>query len=173
MVLWGILSLNPVILFGAARINGWDGLSALPQFLLALLTQVLFKQCCVAGVGTEQGISQITKERNQPNGKIENDVDQHLHSDRGRETSFYLATCPVHHESHKGIERIASTVMKSVTDPHLIVQDLSGVVKMYDLRRDQTDDAAPAEANSKKVEETHVKTICASLDLCQDLAIVL
>lgn len=42
-----------------------------------------------------------------------------------------------------------------------------------DLRRDQSDDATPAEADAEKVEQTHVETICASLDLCQDLAIVL
>lgn len=46
---------------------------------------------------------------------------------------------------------------------------MSGV---HHLRRDQTDDAAPAKANSEKVEQAHVQTIGASLDLCKDLAIV-
>lgn len=45
--------------------------------------------------------------------------------------------------------------------------------KMLDLRRNQTDDAAPAEADTKKVEQAHVQPICSSLDLGQDLAIVL
>jgi hypothetical protein len=116
-VLWRIFSLNPIVLFGAARINGRDGLPALPQFLFALFTQVLFEQRCVAGVCTEHCVGQITKEWNQSNGEIENDVDQHPDSDRGREAPFYLATCPVHHQSHKGIECIASTVIKSVTSP--------------------------------------------------------
>lgn len=42
-----------------------------------------------------------------------------------------------------------------------------------DLRRDETDDAAPAKANSQEIEQRHVKTICASLHLGQDLAIVI
>lgn len=115
-ILGGILSLDPVIFFGAAGIDGWDGHSALSQFLFALLTQVVLEQCCIAGVCTEYCVGQITKEWNQPNHEIEDDVDQHLHSDAGREAPFHLAACPVHHDCHEGIERISSSVMKLVSN---------------------------------------------------------
>lgn len=111
-VLGGILSLDPVILFGAAGVNGWNRQSALSQFLFALLTEVVFEQCCVAGVCTEDCVDQITKEWNQPNHEIENDVDQHLDSDVGREAAFHLTACPVHHDGHESIECISSSVVK-------------------------------------------------------------
>lgn len=147
-ILGGILSLDPVIFLGTAGINGWEGYSALSQFSFALLTQMLLEQCCIAGVCTEYCVNQITEEWNQPNHEIEDDVDQHLESDAGREASVHLTACPVHHECHEGIKCISS-------------------------RRDKTDYAAPAKADAHKIEKGHVKTICASLDLGQDLAIVL
>lgn len=114
-ILGRILSLDPVILFGAAGINGWDGQSALSQFLFALLTEMVLKQCRIARVCTEYCVGQITKEWNQPNHEIEDDVDQHLDSDVGREAPFHLAACPVHHKCHEGIECISRSVMKLVS----------------------------------------------------------
>lgn len=86
----------------------------------------------------------------------------------GWETPFHLTACPVHHECHEGIECIASPVMK------LVSNESSRTVKDNgDLRRDQTDNAAPAKSDPQKVEKGHVQTICSSLDFGQDLAIVL
>lgn len=115
-ILGGTLSLDPVIFFGAAGINGWDGQPALPQFLFALSTQVLLEKFCIAGVCTEYCVGQITKEWNQPNHEIEDDVDQHLDSDVGREAPFHLTACPVHHECHEDIECVSSSVMKQVSN---------------------------------------------------------
>ena len=65
-------------LLRTAGVNSRHGQPVLLQILLALLTKMLLKNHGIAGVGAEHGVSHIAQERDEPNDKVNDDIEHHL-----------------------------------------------------------------------------------------------
>jgi hypothetical protein len=79
------------------------------KVLFTLYAKELLKYNGVSSVRPEQGIRNVTKERNQSNSKIEHDVEHHFRPDLIREATFDLLAGPQNHHRHECVDNITDT----------------------------------------------------------------
>lgn len=79
----------------------------------SLLSQVSLQHDSILGVRAEQGVCNISEERDKSNAEVDNDIEHHLRLDGCWQTIFNLRARPVHHESHENINNIPNTRERS------------------------------------------------------------
>lgn len=94
--------------------QAWIDLIALPPLsfgnrLGSLLPQVLFQGDRVPGVAFVNGVCDISDKRNQADQEVDDDIDEHHHSNTRRKPTVDAFTALYDHHGQRGIGDIAST----------------------------------------------------------------
>lgn len=147
-----------------ARVDRRNPLALSFKSFGTLRAQKLLENDGIPGVGAEQSIGDISKERDQSNTEIQDNVDIHLHLYVCRKSTFHLLTRSEDHESHECINDISNTIQELVIS--------HGEMENRGIRWNYTNNRAPAKPYSTEIEETHIQAICSSFDLCENLSIM-
>jgi hypothetical protein len=135
------------------------------EVLFALCSKELLKFDGVSGIGSEECVGNVSKERNKSNAKVQYNIEQHFRPDRIWEAALDLLARPQNHHSHECVDNITDTGEETVSESYDQTQS-------FNLPWNYTDDRGPAKPDSTAIEQTHVKTICSPFDLGQNLGIM-
>jgi hypothetical protein len=95
-----------------AGIDRRDWLTGFLQVRATLLTEMFFEKNGVAGVGSENGIQNITGKWYEADDEIESDVHEHLDLQSHGETTFNLAARLHHQHREQGVKHVSNAVQR-------------------------------------------------------------
>lgn len=122
-----------------------------------LLSQIIFQQPSVARVRLENGVGNISEERNKTDGEIHNHVEQHTGFECGRKTALDLLAFAEDEEvGQKAVDNVADSVMEGQrSGRESCLRALVGMLAMKgSLPRDEADDGAPAKFEAAHTDGT-------------------
>jgi len=111
-------------------------------------------------------IRNVPQEGHQTDPEIQDDIKVHFRFHVRGKSSFDLFAGSENHESHECIDDISNTVVQ-------FSNCRFDVLNTQDIPGNDANNTTPAKSDSTAIEETHVETICSSLDFCENLSIVL
>lgn len=127
---------------------------------------MFLQQHCVSCIALVQGVCDVAEEWDEADHKVDNDVELHLTLDRRGKTAVDTLAGSEDHVCHHEIESVTGTIEESATDSALNGKNAS--IQGYDAN-----DTAPAEAYPTAVEQTEVEPIRTTLDLGENVRIIL